>query len=57
LLVIGLALVALYPAAARGAETRYSLAGGCFAVKAAGTGMYISRDGRRATWPTPSRSA
>ncbi len=48
-MAIGLALVALYPAAAQGAETRYSLAGGCFAVKAAGTGMYVSRDG-----PTPN---
>ena len=44
-MAIGLALVGLYPAAAQGAETRYSLAGGCFAVKATGTGMYISRDG------------
>jgi hypothetical protein len=47
-MAIGLALVALYPAAAQGAETRYSLANGCFAVKSTSSGMYISRDG-----PTP----
>lgn len=45
LIAVGLAVAALYPAAAQGAETRYSLANGCFAVKSTASGMYVSRDG------------
>ena len=44
-IAIGLALAALAPATAHGAETRYSLAGGCFAVKSTDTGAYVSRSG------------
>ncbi|HYI38671.1 MAG TPA: hypothetical protein VEX39_18840 [Thermoleophilaceae bacterium] len=45
LIVVGLALVAVFPTTAQGAETRYSLANGCFAVRSADTGTYVSRDG------------
>ena len=44
-IAIGLTLAALAPATAHGSETRYSLAGGCFAVRDANSGSYVSRNG------------
>ncbi|HEX5910118.1 MAG TPA: hypothetical protein VFY44_06460, partial [Thermoleophilaceae bacterium] len=45
MIAVVLALAALYPGTAQAAETRYSLANGCFAVRSADTGAYVSRSG------------